>query len=258
MKQRLALLAVAALAFGGTAAFAIEPCETPMAFPGNDAYTRDGVNFFALNGQATIAWDHSTASGGFNIQVALSPETDDTGAFADVERSKSTGSAARSWTFSGLEERTYYYHVQAKTRTGVCTRSAWSNIVAITQDDTGPVVEITTEAEPVAGVVPTGYATFLLEDNVVIHGTADDLPGEEDTPSSGARVVVVTLQNTTPVVGGGDEPVVKEVYVDTDGTWLASFPGLSLGTYQLSAVGVDLVSNQSEDADTLNVLVVSA
>jgi hypothetical protein len=229
------------IAAGLGSAHALVPCETPFAYPGDDTFSRDGVSFYSAGSSARVGWE-AGSSGGFRVERSISDEIDtDTGSFAVEPVTVTTTASKRQKLITGLEERAYYYHVQAKANTS-CSKSAWSNVVQITQDATAPSVAFTTSAPPIGPVTPP--VPIFTQSRVRLEGRATDEPAPLADTSSGARFAVVIVQDTTPVIGSGSEPVQKVAFVDTDGSWLVDIDGLGLGTYTASAIAIDVAGNQ--------------
>ena len=238
-------------------------CPKPEAFPAGDSIpSADGTTWFSPGTTATVGWD-AGESGGFRIEWSTSPSTNTDGSFASPLGTTATTASKREITIGSdppLAELTHYFHVRAKKKDGVCDASRWSNTVAITQDATAPSVSIDTPVTtvPVAGEIPAPIPVFINQATIRITGSAIDAPGPAVDASSGALLVVLTAQNTTPAIGASSEPVDKVAFVDTDGTWLADFTGLGLGTWTIAATGIDRAGNEAATPETLDILVVAA
>lgn len=196
---------------------------------------------FAAGDTNTVSWTApAPAGGGFVLAVSGSPALNADGSFQTVEQSLgSLGSSTLSHTVTGLSEATHYYQVRAKTRSGACTASAWSGIVATTQDSTGPVATIVTPTE----------GQLVAGEPFTVTGTLTDV-------GSGPADATVTVTNTTAGVAALFPA--QSLTVDARaGTWSATFDGLAAGTYTIEATGVDQLGHASAEADQISVLVLS-
>lgn len=197
---------------------------------------------FAAGSTNTLSWSAgSPTGGGFTLEVAVSSVTLAGGSFRDKIATKSVSSSTRSYEFTGLAERTHYYHLRA-TSNATCTTGPWSEVDSTTQDATGPVVSITTRAP----------MTPYIMSSVTIRGTASDAPTAPATVASGARVVTVVLQNDIAPLGAqqGDPPR-KTASVDVDGTWTVTFEAVKLGMFTATATGYDRLDNPSTEPAVL-------
>lgn len=235
--RRLGLMMAAAVGFGLVVlpADAAPPptCGTPvMATP----------PAFASGDENTVSWTApSPTGGGFVLAVSASPALNADGSFQTVEQTDgSLSSSTVSHTVSGLSESTHYYQVRAKTRSGACIASAWSGVVATTQDSTGPVATI---------VTPTD-GQLVAAEPFTVTGTLTDA-------GSGPADATVTITNTT----AGIDVLFPAQSLTVDarsGTWTATFPGLAAGRYTIDATGVDQLGHVSAEADQVSVVVLSA
>ncbi len=207
------------------------------------------VPAFSPAASNTLNWTQPTGTqqgSKFTVEVSFSQTSNADGSFAAVVQTATVAGSARTKTFSQLAERTYYYHLRAEGSSG-CTVGTWSDIVATTQDATPPVVTLD----------PPSRSVYLMEP-VVVRGTAIDVPNPPATKASGARNVLVTLENQiAPLAAMHDQPRAF-VNVDADGTWRATFTDLPLGQYTVSASAFDHVDNGSTDTPTYTTLVVGA
>jgi len=149
--------------------------------------------------------------------------------------------------------------MRALSKPGECSTGPWSNKVSVVQDYTGPDVTIENTSEDVCGV-PVSLATpvYCFQDEVRLMGTALDAPASTAPSGVGPFQVAIALQNTTPVLGGG-EPRFETVSVDTGGSWLLRLMGdkkPATGTYTASAIGIDLLGNVSENEALLAYIVI--
>jgi hypothetical protein len=203
---------------------------------------------FAQGTSNTLGWSQPTgaAQGSrFTVEVSASDLRKTDGSFTSVEQSASVTGSARAKTFSGLAERRHYYHLRAEA-SSTCTAGAWSSIVSTTQDATPPVVTVASP-EPV-----------YVDEDVTITGTAVDTPTAPATAASGARDVLVVLDNQIAALGAMHDQPRDRVDVNGDGTWTATFSGLSLGIYSITTTATDKVGNTSPESATGNVIVIAA
>lgn len=235
--RRLGWAGLAAVALGVTmlpaGAAPLPRCGTPtMATPPP----------FAAGDKNTVSWSGaSPAGGGFVLAVSASPNVNADGSFQSVEQSHgSLSSETRSHTVSGLSEAAHYYQVRAKTRSGVCTASQWSAVVATIQDSTGPVATIVSPAE----------GQLVAGEPLTVTGTLTDT-------GSGPADATVTVTNTTAGISSLFPPQAVTLNART-GTWTATFSGLAAGSYAVSATGVDQLGHTSAQADQVSVVVISA
>lgn len=251
MRNRTRLLAAVMLAsmFGAltVARASLPECAVP---------TLDAPPF-AGDGRNQVFWSQPngpTQGGGFQVEVAYNPQTAAGGEFAslvngqvNVIRNVPAGPSDRSLVIDDLPERTLYYHVRVRASAGNCTvpMNPWSNIVSTTQDYTGP--RVTMRAQ--------GTGVFVLGD-VVVLGTAQDLPATGVALASGARSVHLVMDNTTPLLGTFNAE--QDVDIDEDGNWTATFEDVPLGTYNVTATGKDAVGNESTTSPRISIIVVAA
>jgi hypothetical protein len=238
---RGAVAAAMVMALGGafTSAGALPVCATPTA----------STPMFARGTSNTVSWTVGEPHGGFEIEVAGSPDTDATGAFVEPLQALTTGRFATQREFDGLEERQYFYHVRSIDKAGVCTASPWSALVTTIQDQTAPAATFTTEP-----LTPLPFAPFVLEDPIVLEGAATDAPGEHVSLASGAAEVVVNLEAGVP--DGGVDTVTQIGDVNGDGTWSVAFSGIQPGMYVAYATAIDAVRNAADSPARLEILVV--
>lgn len=184
---------------------------------------------FAAGDTNTVTWSAVDPAGGFELVVASTGAVDGSGKLVDVERSDGSLSASTfNSTVTGLTEGTHHYQVRAKTKPQTCAAGAWSNVVATTQDQTGPAVAITS---------PTDGALLVAEPFTVTGTATDALSGPDE----------VTVW-VTPAHDLAGVAVVRTATVDaSSGEWSATFEGLSLGSYEIRATGTDAVGNASAD-----------
>lgn len=226
-------------------------CATPQ--PQGPAYAAGTTN--------TITWTIPSAPTGsiFDIEIATAPDTDPDpdGSFVDanlVQPRIGVNASELEREFTGLEERTYHYHMRSRGKTGICMESPWSDAgdaepVATTQDATSPHAEITTEN-------PSAHAL-----QVVLEGTATDpAPAGSSSPASGAHQVVVALAHVTPLgtLVFTDQPPEAIATVGNDGSWETTISGIDPGVYAAVATVFDGVGNASDETDPVQVVVVNA
>lgn len=230
----LVILAAVGLGVAVLPAEAAPPpsCGTPtMATP--PAFVSGSTN--------TVSWTASSPTGGgFVLAVSASSALNADGSFQALERSYgSLSSSTLSHTVSGLTEGTHYYQVRAKTRSGVCTASSWSGIVATTQDSTGPVASI---------ITPTD-GQLIAAEPFTVTGTLTDT-------GSGPADATITVTNTTTGIAALF-PVQSQTLDARSGSWTATFTGLAAGNYTIEASGVDLLGHPSAEPDQVSVVVLS-
>ena len=225
-------------------AHAIEPCFTPIA----------DADAFSGGSENTVRWFGDIA-GGFTVEVAEDP------AFTTILDSATVGRFSTERTFEGLAEREYFYRVRAEAKGTTCAQSEWSDPVSTIQDQTPSVAAITTEPTPIEPTpIEPSLPVFILEDEVRIDGTSEDPPGGDAPAGSGPAFVVISLVQTTPIIGSGEDGAVFALaQVDADGTWLVRFTGENkpaTGTYSAFATGIDQVGNEAEEPVELGFIVI--
>lgn len=239
----LALVAVIAVS-AFPSAHAIEPCFTPIA----------DADAFSGGSENTVRW-FGDISGGFTVEVAEDPT------FTTVLDAVTVSRFSTERTFDGLEEREYFYRVRAEARGTTCAQSEWSDPVSTIQDQTPSIASITTEPTPIEPTpITPPMPVYILEDEVRIDGTSEDPPGGDAPAGAGPAFVVISLVQTTPIIGSGEDGAVFELaQVDADGTWLVRFTGEnkpSTGTYSVFATGIDKVGNEAEEPVELGFIVI--
>lgn len=244
----LAITIVASVA--PTAGAADPPCFAP--FVDAAAVVVDGVRY-SPEDEATIVWS-AFEGGAYELQVANDI------AFSSLVQT--VGPIAHNkdeWTVENLPERKHFYRMRALSEPGVCATGPWGNKVAVVQDATGPVVTIDNTSTDICGVPVTPTTpVYCFEDEVRLVGRAEDRPAPTAPSGVGPFQVAIALQNTTPVLGGG-QPVFETVSVDTDGTWFLRLKGdkkPATGMYAASAVGIDRLGNPSQNAAILAYIVI--
>lgn len=246
----------AAIVTTSIAALTVAHGATTCAIP-----TIVGAPAFSNERSIVLSWeqpDDQLQGGGFIIEVAYVDETGPGGEFKAtidgvvnvIHQEFSIHRSERSWVIDpedGLPEATLHYHVRA-TASSECEAALnpWSAPVSVTQDYSAPTVTITAQ----------GLGAYLLGP-VEVSGVAEDVPGEDATVAavSGIDGVRVVMEATTPVIGEHSD--VQTVEVAEDGTWTAAFDGVPLGTYRISATGVDAVGNRTEEPPSVSIVVVA-
>jgi hypothetical protein len=140
-----------------------------------------------------------------------------------------------SHTFTGLADReSWYYRVKTRRADDTSVESAWSDVVASTQDDSGPEIHVNGLLYSNAGTISTIRPTITLE------GSAWD--------SGIGQVTTVTVNGLTPTLGplSGGSFIIFGAF-----SWSMNITMPASGSVNIPIVATDLFGNTSTRTITL-------